>query len=148
MDNQPNPSPVTEELAPPDNQSAPQVPAESLGSQPSNTTGALPTLDQPKPLHPHRKLWTIVGAIIVLIIIGALICIAIRHDGATTKSTAPVKSASVGTTSNASVNDLTSTMTQGASGESAITSTDDSSAPASMNQSASNVGASVNENNF
>ena len=148
MDNQPNPSPVTEEIAPPDNQSAPQVPAASLGSQPSSATGALLTLNQPKPLHPHRKLWITIGILIALTVVIILTYMDLSQNDKTAKTTTPTKSVSVGATSNASVNDLTSTMTQGASGESAITNTDDSSAPASMNQSASNVGASVNENNF
>lgn len=144
MDNQLNPSPVTEEPVVSDNQSAPQAPTESLGAAPSNTTNlATPTVAQPA--SSRRKLWLIIGVVAVLVIAGLLTYMVLRHNDKTTKTATQTSTATTGDTP---VKDVTSAMTQGAGNESTITNTDDSGTAASMNQSAGNVGGSVNENNF
>lgn len=146
MDNHPNPSPVTEQPVSPDSQSVPQAPTESLGATPSNTINtASPVVE---PASSRRKLWLIVGVVVVLIVAGLLAYMAMGTTKKATKTTTQTSSVSSGQTSNAAVNDATSGMTQGAGNESTITNTDDSGSAASMNQSAGNVGGSVNENNF
>lgn len=140
MDNQPNPHPVTEEeSSSPEDQSVQPESTEPVKSEATSTAQTPPVLSQPK--SSHHRLWTIVGIIIVLIIIVVLAGIALGHSDQTAKTQTKSTSAE-------SADDLTSAMTQGANGESAITSTDDSGAAANMNQSAGNVGDSVNENNF
>lgn len=120
----------------------------ATAQEPQANMPAMPIASTKNPQKSRRTLWVIVALVIVAIAVVSVAVYTASQSGKNTQDATKTQAATdTHPTGNPSVNSLTSTLTHGADNESSMT-TDDSSTANSINQSASNVGDSVDESKF